>query len=325
MVLLNIFQNGDGSFDWESLIFLLLAFFLGYLLHRFFNKQKERKTFSNTMHEWESKYKKLESEFKAYKTNILNTEKHGEKSLVELGHRVKSLEGDIRALSDEKNKYHHQLASKAEELKSYSKQVTDLDDELKAVKEAKSKSEYEWNSKYHALNEALTRASAWEGRVRAAEEEALKARAALNTAERRKLESELRLKSTTEYAGKVVPLENELTSSKERLAAAERELSGLKKEILQKDELLAAMRRNTVAEEALSSKLKTLEAQMELQKENNSILQKEFELKHSINLSLKSEIENLRQVLTMKSASEPPLTSSQPEKNLAAPSSSTGL
>ena len=100
------------------------------------------------MHEWENKYKKLESEFKAYKTNIVNSEKHGEKSLVELGHRVKSLEGDIRALSDEKNKYHHQLASKAEELKSYSKQVADLDDELKSIKEAKSKSEYEWNSKY---------------------------------------------------------------------------------------------------------------------------------------------------------------------------------
>ena len=74
---------------------------------------------------------------------------------------------------------------------------------------------------------------------------------------------------------------------------------------MQKEELLDAMRRNTIAEEALSSKLKSLEAQMELQKENNSILQKEFELKHSINLSLKAEIENLRQALTIKSASEP--------------------
>jgi chromosome segregation ATPase len=322
MVLLNIFQNSDGTFAWENIVILVFAFVLGYLLHRFSGKQKEHRVFSNTMHEWENKYKKLENEYKVYKTNIVNSEKHGEKSLTELGHRVKSLEGDIRALSDEKNKYHHQLASKAEELKSYSKQVADLDDELKAVKEANSRSEYEWNSKYTALNEALTRASAWEGRVRAAEEEALKARAALNLAERRKLESELRLKSTTEYAGKVVPLENDLANAKERLSSTERELNALKKEAQQKDELLDAMRRNTVAEEALSSKLKSLEAQMELQKENNSILQKEFELKHSVNLSLKAEIENLRQALTIKSASEPNLVLAQAEKNLSATSPS---
>jgi chromosome segregation ATPase len=317
MVLLNILQNSDGSFAWDNIFILVVAFVLGYLLKRVAGKQKEHRIFSKSLHEWEERYKKLEGEFKAYRSNIVSSEKHGEKSVLELSQRVKSLEGDIRALSDEKNKYHHQLMSKSEELKGYSKQVADLEDELKIIKELKIKSESEWNQKLTASNEALVRASAWEGRVRAAEDEALKARAALNMAERRKLESELRLKSTTEYAGKVVPLENELAGLKEKFAAAENELSALKKEALQREELLSAMRRNTTAEDAMGSKIKTLEAQLDLQKENNTILQQEFEIKHATNLSLKAEIEALRQALTLTTRGESGLATVQPEKTLA--------
>jgi uncharacterized protein YoxC len=300
MVLLNIFQNGEGGFAWDNLIILLVAFILGFLIQRFSRKQSENRSYSKNIQEWENKNKKLENEFKTFKSNLVSADKQSEKTVLELSQRVKSLEGDIRALSDEKNKYHHQLMSKAEELKTYSRQVSDLEDSLKALQESKSKSEAEWSHKLTSTQEALHKASAWEGRVRAAEEEALKARAALNQAERRKLEAELRLKSTTEYAGKVVPLEKDLASAKEKLHAFESELQAAKKEILHKDELMQAMHRSAKADESLHTRIRSLEAQVELLKDNNSILQQEFELKHATNLTLKSEIEALKQALTIR-------------------------
>jgi len=300
MVLLNIFQNSEGGFAWDNLIVLLVAFILGYLLQRFSRRQTENKIYSRSVQEWENKYKKLENEFKTFKTNLASADKHAEKTSIELNQRVKSLEGDIRALSDEKNKYHHQLLSKAEELKAYSRQVSDLEDSLKVLQESKVKSEADWSHRLSLSQDALHKASAWEGRVRAAEEEALKARASLNQAERRKLEAELRLKSTTEYAGKVVPLEKDLSNAKERLHVLESELQAAKKEILHKDELMQAMHRHADADESLHTRIRSLEAQLELFKDNNTILQHEFELKHATNLALESEIEALRRALTIK-------------------------
>jgi chromosome segregation ATPase len=300
MVLLNIFQNSDGGFAWDNIIILIAAFILGYLLQRFSRKQTENRFYSRSVQEWENKYKKLENEFKTFKSNLAGSDKQSEKTAIELNQRVKSLEGDIRALSDEKNKYYHQLLSKGEELKSYSKQVSDLEDSMKTLQEIKSKSEAEWNNKFTASQDALHKAAAWEGRVRAAEEEAMKARATLNQAERRKLEAELRLKSTTEYAGKVVPLEKDLANAKEKLHALESELQASKNEIQHKNELMQALQRNSHEEEPLNARIRSLEAQLELLKDNNTILQKEFEIKHTNNLTLKSEIETLRQALTIK-------------------------
>lgn len=314
MVLLNIFQNSEGGFAWDNLIILLAAFVLGYLIQRFSRKQSESKFYSRSIQEWENKYKKLENEFKTFKANLVTADKHAEKNAMDLSQRVKSLEGDIRALSDEKNKYHHQLNSKAEELKTYSRQISDLEDSLKTLQESKSKSETDWSHKFTASQDALNKASAWEGRVRAAEEEALKARAALNQAERRKLEAELRLKSTTEYAGKVVPLEKDLATSKEKMHALESELLAAKKEIAHKEELMQALHKNAGAEESLHTRIRSLEAQVELLKDNNSILQQEFELKHATNLTLKSEIETLRQALTIRKEEIILSSPVQPEK-----------
>jgi chromosome segregation ATPase len=323
MVLLNIFQNSDGGFAWDNIVILIAAFILGYLIQRFSRKQSENRFYSKSIQEWENKYKKLENEFKTFKSNLSSADKQAEKNTVELSQRVKSLEGDIRALSDEKNKYHHQLISKAEELKTYSRQVSDLEDSLKSLQESKLRSENEWGQKHAASQEALHKASAWEGRVRAAEEEALKARAALNLAERRKLEAELRLKSTTEYAGKVVPLEKDLATAKEKLHASESDLLAAKKEILHKDELLQVLQRNGQSQETLHTRIRSLEAQLELLKDNNTILQQEFELKHANNLSLKSEIETLRQALTVRKE-EVILNSPIEEDKVKEPTAMTG-
>ena len=300
MVLLNIFQNNEGGVAWDNLIILIAAAILGYLIQRFSRKQSENRFYSKSIQEWEIKYKKLENEFKTFKSNLVNADKHSEKNAMEMTQRVKSLEGDIRALSDEKNKYHHQLISKTEELRTYSRQIAELEDSLKSLQESKSKADADWSHKLTESQEAHKKASAWEGRVRAAEEEALKARAALNQAERRKLEAELRLKSTTEYAGKVVPLEKDLATAKERIHALESEVQAAKKEILHKDELMQAMHKSPDAEESLNTRIRSLEAQVELLKDNNLILQQEFEMKHATNLTLKSEIETLRQALTIR-------------------------
>ena len=321
--MLNIFQNIDGGFAWDNIVILIAAFILGYLIQRFSRKQSENRFYSKSIQEWENKYKKLENEFKTFKSNLTSADKQAEKNTVELSQRVKSLEGDIRALSDEKNKYHHQLISKAEELKTYSRQVSDLEDSLKSLQESKLRSENEWGQKHAASQEALHKASAWEGRVRAAEEEALKARAALNLAERRKLEAELRLKSTTEYAGKVVPLEKDLATAKEKLHASESDLLAAKKEILHKDELLQVLQRNGQSQETLHTRIRSLEAQLELLKDNNTILQQEFELKHANNLSLKSEIETLRQALTVRKE-EVILNSPIEEDKVKEPTAMTG-
>ena len=323
MVLLNIFQNSDGGFAWDNIVILIAAFILGYLIQRFSRKQSENRFYSKSIQEWENKYKKLENEFKTFKSNLTSADKQAEKNTVELSQRVKSLEGDIRALTDEKNKYHHQLISKAEELKTYSRQVSDLEDSLKSLQESKLRSENEWGQKHAASQEALHKASAWEGRVRAAEEEALKARAALNLAERRKLEAELRLKSTTEYAGKVVPLEKDLATAKEKLHASESDLLAAKKEILHKDELLQVLQRNGQSQETLHTRIRSLEAQLELLKDNNTILQQEFELKHANNLSLKSEIETLRQAFAVRKE-EAILSSPIEEDKVKEPTAMTG-
>ncbi|HEX4852147.1 MAG TPA: hypothetical protein VFV08_15130 [Puia sp.] len=276
MNLLNIFQNNDGSFSWENMAILAIALIAGYLLHQFTAKKKVDQKYIAGLEAWDNKYKKLENEFKNFKSNISSGEKQNEKAAQQLAGRVKSLEGDIRALSDEKNKYQHSLAEREEELKKYSRQISDGEDNLKAFKEAKAKTETEFAEKIKSLKEDLVKANAWEQRVRAAEEEAQRAKSAINNAERRKLEAELRLKTVSEYAGKVVPLENEL-ATKNKLISEMQELISTNKE----------------GKEA-STDLKMVMAQLELQRENNSILQQEFEMKHASNISLVNEIEHLK-------------------------------
>jgi chromosome segregation ATPase len=312
MLLLNIFQHSDGSFAWENVFIILLALIAGYLLQRFNAKKISNNKYAASIAEWENKYKRLENEFKNYKSNISSADKQNEKSVLQLSGRVKSLEGDIRALSDEKNKSLQQLIVKEEEIKRYSKIVSDFEDNMKTIREDKLRAEAEWSDKLKTAKEELSRASIWEQRVKSAEEDAQKARSAIGNAERKKLEAELRLKTATEYAGKVVPLENELKLLRgkfegqeadlnakiielgEKLKANEAENASLKNELSEKSKLATEATEKLSSSADNLSQLKTVMAQLELQKETNKTLQQEFEMKHASNISLIGEIEYLK-------------------------------
>jgi hypothetical protein len=93
----------------------------------------------------------------------------------------------------------------------------------------------------------------WERKVRAAEEEAQKAKAAVSQAERKKLDAELRLRTTAEYAGKLIPLEAELTMTKAQLEMINQNNRTLQEELEAKNLVQESM----VAEiESLKSNLK---------------------------------------------------------------------
>ena len=304
MLLLDIFQHSDGTFAWDTVLLLLLALVAGYLLHRYTANKSDQRKNASAIADAEAKYKKLDNEFKNYKSNINSLDKQNEKAVLQLSGRVKSLEGDIRVLSDEKNKVHQHLLSKEEEARRYSKQIGEMEDIIKALKESKLKGEMESADKLKSAKEELARASAWEKRVRAAEEEAERAKSAIGNAERKKLEAELRLKATAEFAGKVVPLETELKAAKEQLAALE---NTLKEKSGSSDEIVQA--------------LKTASAQLELQKDNNKTLQQEFEMKQATNISLIKEIDYLKSTMTKMAAENEVLKSklsAAPAKNATA-------
>jgi DNA repair exonuclease SbcCD ATPase subunit len=273
MVLLNIFQHGDTTFAWDNLVILLLAVAAGYWICRYTLKRAENQKWRKTIEEAETKCKRVENEFKNYKANIGNTEKNNEKSVVGLSHRVKGLEGDIRVLSDEKNKYVHSMEEKEQENRRLGRLMNEIEDRFKMFREEKANSESNFESKLKASGEALSKAMIWEHRVRAAEEDAQKARAAINHAERKKLEAELRLKATADFAGRVVPMETELKTIKEKYVALQSELE---------------LARNTVLDRDITK------AQLELSKQNNFTLQMELEAKHATHVSLIAELDLLK-------------------------------
>jgi chromosome segregation ATPase len=318
MVLLNILQHSDGNFAWDNTLIVLLAIIAGYLLHAYTVKSNNEKKFKSALGEHDARYKRLENEFKTYKSNINAGEKHGEKELLELRARVKSLEGDIRALSSEKNKFHDQLDAKDKEIRNYSKLIGDSDDRLKALQEEKSRSEAELAAKLKSLKEDLIKASAWEHKVKAAEEDAQRARAAIGNAERKKLEAELRLKATADYAGKVGPLENELSSLKEKYAVLDEELhsksnaageadqkfnevtnenSNLRNTLALKDTMITGLKRQLESAEDKAAKLMLVSAEMELSKQNITTLNEELAARHAAFISMSAEIELLKQNL----------------------------
>jgi chromosome segregation ATPase len=253
MVLLNILQNSDGTLAWDNLLVLVLAVSAGYFIHRFGTKKIENKKYQKTLAEWQSRYKRVENEYKNYKSSIISSEKHNEKAVIDLNNRIKGLEGDIRALSDEKNKFHHQLNDKEQEARSFSKKVSDLEERIKSMVEIKAKSDSNWEAKLQASNDERMKAMVWERKVRAAEEEAQKAKAAVSQAERKKLDAELRLRTTAEYAGKLIPLEAELTMTKAQLELINQNNRTLQEELEAKNLAQESM----VAEiESLKSNLK---------------------------------------------------------------------
>jgi chromosome segregation ATPase len=216
MALLNILQRLDGSLAWDNIAIVLLALVAGYLLHRWGAKNALNTKYAAIVAGWESKYKVLENEFKGYKSSLAAADKAAQKSLVDMTGRVKALEGDIRALSEEKNKFHHQVLSKDEDLKKYQSQLSVLEDRIKELRTEKEKSEASWSTKLQNLQAELTKATAWEHRVKSAEQEVHRSRTAASQAERKLLETELRLKATAEFAAKVAPLENELALAKQK-------------------------------------------------------------------------------------------------------------
>jgi hypothetical protein len=216
MRLLFIFQNTDGTLAWDYLSITLLALIAGWFLHRYNAKRKIDLHHKEAMAVSENRYKRLENEYKVYKGNILTADKHNEKALQELNARVKALEGDIRALAVEKNKEHHLLSEKDQEIRRLMDQLGVKDDAIKAEKEEKLRSEDKWAEKLRTTTQSLNQALHWEEKAKNAQIEAGRIKDAMAFAERKKLEAELRLKATLEYAGKIGPLEDEL-AAKDRM------------------------------------------------------------------------------------------------------------
>jgi chromosome segregation ATPase len=334
MAFLNILTHYDGTTAWENLLILLGVFVAGWILQRLLAKQKQNSQYNALVKESESKVKTAENELKAYKANTNHNEKAQLKSLTDLGGRVKALEGDIRVLSEERNKYHQLFIAKSDELKKNAFQVVDLEDHLKSLKEERAKGEAELNQKLKTTKEELVKASAWEARVKNAEEEAQKARAALGMAERKKLEAELRLKATSEFAARVVPLENdlktalgmqeslestvsELSAHKSGLETANRQLEetlraekekaqNLRDELSAREHFIGELKDQLAASVDLSTRWKTAAAEMDLLKSNIAIMKQELAAKQTAVQTLQMELEQARSAV--KIAREAPET-----------------
>jgi chromosome segregation ATPase len=274
--MLNIFQNTDGTFAWDNGVILLLIFAAGYLVHRFMEKRSVNKQYSNSVRDMEGRYHKLESEYKAFKSSREATERHAEKAAVTLGQRVKALEGDIRALAEEKNRLLQQFEEREQEIKKNATQKAEMEDRLKLLQESWVKAEAGWEAKLKTAEQERTKAMVWETKVRSAEEDTLKAKSALGQAERRKLEAELRLKATIEYAAKMGPLEVELQALKEKSKVWEKEISDK-------------------AESEAS--LQLTKVQLELMTQNNQVFRQELEAKQGLTTTLIAEIETLKRNL----------------------------
>lgn len=203
---------------------IVLAFVAGWLLHKLALNKKIDERHRQAMAELETKYKKVENEYKNYKSNIAATDKHHEKAVIESNARVKALEGDIRALAEEKNKVRNQLTDKDQEIRRLLQQLTEKDDVVSTIKESRAKAEEEWAEKLRTANQSLTRALSWEDKAKQAESEATRAKDAIGHAERKKLEAELRLKAVSDYAGKIGPLQSELEAKDQVIARLQEQL-----------------------------------------------------------------------------------------------------
>ncbi len=171
MAILNILQLPDGSLAWDNIAILLLALVAGYLIHRWGAKSALNNKYARIVAGWEAKYKVLENEFKGYKSSLAASDKAAQKSLLEMTARVKALEGDIRALSEEKNKFHQQLLTKEEDLEEISGPVVWPGRPDQGMRAKWKGPKAFWSTSGAEPKAELTKASAWEQRVKAAEQE----------------------------------------------------------------------------------------------------------------------------------------------------------
>src|SRR5215469_9320960 len=100
MGLLNILTHYDGTTAWENIVILILAFVAGWLLHQQAVKRRQNEQHKAMAKESEAKVKAAENELKSFKSQVSHSEKTQQKNLGEVAGRVRSLEGDIRALSE---------------------------------------------------------------------------------------------------------------------------------------------------------------------------------------------------------------------------------
>lgn len=278
MRLLNILIQSDGTLAWDNVLILLLAVVAGYLIRGTLSKKSEKRQTNQALAEWENKFKQVTNEYKNYRASIESSDRNREKSGTDLQNRVKALEGDIRALSEEKTRFSQKFQEKDEETSRYARQAMESEDRYKTLQENKNQMESGWQSRWQKLSEELTRALSWEQRVRSAEDEAQKARSAIGLAERKKLDAELRLKATSEYAGKVIPLETELNSLREKYEVLELELK--------------------VAREAVTER-EVNAARLELSRQSQAALQLELETRQNEHTALIAEVGNLRRELQL--------------------------
>ena len=222
MIFLEIFTNADGSIAWLNIAVIILAGVIGYLIGSSPGK-KQINRLKDSVREKENQLRKAENDFKSYKSGHEASFKQHERSVAEMNMRVRSLEGDIKSMADEKNRLMHKLQEKDDDIKNGSRQISNLEEKIKLliVEEEKHLADKEKliseiTGKWKTTGDELTRARSWEEKVHAAEEDARKARQALADHQRRSIEFDLRLKSASEYAAKVQPLESELKAMQQK-------------------------------------------------------------------------------------------------------------
>ena len=264
--------------------------------------------------------------------------------------RVKSLEGDIKSLADEKNRLIHKLEGKDDEIKNVNRQVSALEEKIKLllIEEEKhladkDKAISDITGKWKTTGDELSRARAWEEKVHAAEEEARKAKQALADHQRRSIEFDLRLKSASEYAAKVQPLESELKAmqqqfedykqevsskdnassgmeeqiktSKATIEILNKELTELKNTVASKDNINNELREKLEISKQTSGKITALEAEIKTLKETNAVLQQELAERSALIKQFKKETESIPSsgiVTTMITADAALLTEDEP-------------
>ncbi len=228
MILLGIFDmftGCDGKTALGFIPFLLVAGLLGYLLRHFMGGNNNKlKEYEAQLGDWQGKYTTLQNDYKGYKSSITASARDNDKQVGDLTNRVKSLEADIRNLADEKNKLHVSLTEKQTDLGGYTRKISTLEETIASINEEKNKLNADWSARLSVVNDSLSKASTWEGRVRQVEEELARAKATVSDANKKQVEAEMRLKTTSEVAGKVVPLETELKNWKDKYAALEIQL-----------------------------------------------------------------------------------------------------
>lgn len=302
MILLNILQNPDGTIAWVNIAILLVVFVIGFMINRYRSRQSIG-MLSSASKEWSQKFKHAENEYKSYRSGHEAAFRQQEKLVAEMTGRVKSLEGDIKVLAEEKNKFLHRLQEREDELKNCTRQLSDWDEKMKNWELEKATQIADVTGKLRQTIAERDAAAAWEGKTHAAEDEARKARAAFADIQRKTLEFDMRLKAASEYAAKVRPLEASLRLAEEKYQKLEQEMAvaatdgdrkkelqdamaslskvsvekeTLGKQLTQQEQVIRTLREELNADADLRGQLRASEGELQMVRATNAALQKEL-------------------------------------------------